>query len=46
MMWTKELVIELIEMFEATPASWNIQCKEYRDRNFKYALLSKLASRF
>jgi hypothetical protein len=28
MLWSKELIIELIEMLKAAPALWDIQSKE------------------
>lgn len=46
MIWTKELVIELIEMLKAAPALWDIKCKEYQDKNAKYREISKMASHF
>ena len=46
MIWTKEQVIELIEMLRAAPALWDIKSKEYRDRNLKYDEMSKMASHF
>lgn len=46
MLWSKELVIELIEMLKAAPALWDIQSKEYRDRNLKFDEMSKIASHF
>jgi len=46
MLWSKELVIELIEILKAAPALWDIQSKEYRDRNLKFDEMSKIASQF
>lgn len=46
MIYAKELVIDLIEMFKSAPALWDIRCKEYKDRNLNYYKLLKLVSHF
>lgn len=46
MLWTKEQVLELIEMLHTSPSLWDISCREYRDRNLKYDEMSKMASHF
>lgn len=46
MLWTKEQIVELIEMLQTCPALWDIRCKQYRDRNIKFDDMSKMASHF
>lgn len=41
MLWSKELVIELIKMPKPVPALWDIQSKEYQTRNLKSDETSK-----
>lgn len=46
MIWTKDQIIELIEMLRAAPALWDIKTKEYRDRNTKFDATTKIALHF
>lgn len=46
MLWSKELVIDLIKMLKAVPAFWDIQKKEYRDRNLKFDETAEIVSHF
>lgn len=46
MLWTKDQIVELIEMLQASPSLWDTRCKQYRDRNIKFKDMSKITSRF
>jgi hypothetical protein len=43
--YSREFMIEFIDLYKTLPAVWKVKSKSYRDRNLKNAAYEKLISK-